>query len=69
MKVVDTDPLRRDVIIYKSWQNFFLRTFRWDEFVVFSTTEQSGSVQNLVQDDGEAVDVSFLGAGPHSDAA
>jgi len=37
-----------------------------DWFVVFAAAEQSGAVENLMEDDGEAVDVSFLSSSRQS---
>ena len=37
-----------------------------DRLVVFATTKQPGAVEDLVQDDGEAVDVSFLSSSRQS---
>ena len=39
-----------------------VRTLGGNGFVVVDTVEQSGAVDDLVQDDGEAVDVAFLSA-------
>jgi len=42
-------------------------TLGWNGLVVFDTTEQSCAVENLVQYDGEAVDVSLLSARRQND--
>jgi len=50
----------------KSLRNAEL-TFGRDRLVIIATAEQPGAVEDLVQDDGEAVDVSFLSSRRHSD--